>query len=87
MANTMIGTGLVTMPWAFQQAGVVLGVALTVSAGLVCWYTSYLCVLSSRDHENYFSAITKYLGRKGWLIGYGSTFCVVYGACLGLMVI
>lgn len=83
----MIGTSLVTMPWAFQQAGILLGSVLAFCATLICWYTSYLCVLSARDHENYFSSISKYLGRRGWLIGYGSTFVVVYGAALGLMVI
>ena len=39
--NTMMGTSLLSMPWALEQAGLLMGlVCMAVIAGL-CLYTAY----------------------------------------------
>ncbi|XP_076065824.1 neutral amino acid transporter 9-like [Oratosquilla oratoria] len=39
--NTMMGTSLLTMPWAFGQAGFVGGLLIMISMAALCLYTSY----------------------------------------------
>lgn len=44
--NTMMGTSLLSMPWAISQAGFAGGIMLVLCIGLLCLYTAYR-VLSS----------------------------------------
>lgn len=44
--NTMMGTSLLSMPWAISQAGFAGGILLVLAIGLLCLYTAYR-VLSS----------------------------------------
>ncbi|XP_050042403.1 neutral amino acid transporter 9-like isoform X2 [Dermacentor andersoni] len=44
--NTMMGTSLLSMPWAISQAGFAGGIVLVLAIGLLCLYTAYR-VLSS----------------------------------------
>ena len=37
----MMGTSLLTMPWALEQAGLVLGLCLMVSVAGICFYTAW----------------------------------------------
>ncbi|KAK5967203.1 hypothetical protein GCK32_000216 [Trichostrongylus colubriformis] len=46
--NTMMGTSLLAMPWALQQAGVFFGIFLMLSIALLCFYTAFLVVDSPR---------------------------------------
>ncbi|CAG0912822.1 unnamed protein product [Notodromas monacha] len=42
--NTMMGTSLLSMPWAIQRAGVILGSGLLLLMFMVCLYTAYRTV-------------------------------------------
>ncbi|KAL8617973.1 hypothetical protein ACOMHN_058057 [Nucella lapillus] len=44
--NTMMGTSLLSMPWAVEQAGFIGGISMLLLMALIMFYTSYL-VLSS----------------------------------------
>ncbi|KAL3206934.1 hypothetical protein MRX96_039767 [Rhipicephalus microplus] len=44
--NTMMGTSLLSMPWAMSQAGFAGGIMLILAIGLLCLYTAYR-ILSS----------------------------------------
>ncbi|KAF8373924.1 hypothetical protein PRIPAC_80353 [Pristionchus pacificus] len=46
--NTMMGTSLLAMPWAMQQAGLVLGIGLMLSIAALCLFTAYLVVQSPK---------------------------------------
>ena len=37
--NGMVGTGLVTIPWAYSESGLLLGVALTIGAFVISFTT------------------------------------------------
>ena len=39
--NTMMGTSLLSMPWAIERAGFVLGICLLVFMAALTLYTSY----------------------------------------------
>jgi len=42
--NTMMGTSLLSMPWAIEQAGLIAGPLLIVAMASVCFYTAF-CIL------------------------------------------
>ncbi|GMS96993.1 hypothetical protein PENTCL1PPCAC_19168, partial [Pristionchus entomophagus] len=46
--NTMMGTSLLAMPWAIQQAGLVLGIGLMLAIAALCLFTAYLVVQSPK---------------------------------------
>jgi len=39
--NTMMGTSLLSMPWALQQAGLLMGIGMMVLVSGLCVYTAY----------------------------------------------
>uniref|UniRef100_A0A915KWD9 Amino acid transporter transmembrane domain-containing protein n=1 Tax=Romanomermis culicivorax TaxID=13658 RepID=A0A915KWD9_ROMCU len=39
--NTMMGTALLAMPWAFNQAGFILGICCIIFMGLLAYYTAF----------------------------------------------
>uniref|UniRef100_A0A1I7XDH0 Mannosyl-oligosaccharide glucosidase n=1 Tax=Heterorhabditis bacteriophora TaxID=37862 RepID=A0A1I7XDH0_HETBA len=46
--NTMMGTSLLAMPWALQQAGLIWGLILMMSLAFLSVYTAYLVVTSPK---------------------------------------
>nr|CDJ84910.1 Amino acid transporter domain containing protein [Haemonchus contortus] len=42
--NTMMGTSLLAMPWALQQAGLFFGLFLMLSLAMLCFYTAFRVV-------------------------------------------
>lgn len=44
--NTMLGTALLSMPWALQQAGFVLGLLILIVMAAIAFYTAYRVVES-----------------------------------------
>ncbi|CAL4117545.1 unnamed protein product [Meganyctiphanes norvegica] len=47
--NTMMGTSLLTMPWAFGQAGYAAGLVIMLSMAAVCLYTAYRLLNLQKD--------------------------------------
>lgn len=47
--NTMMGTSLLAMPWALQQAGLGLGVFLILFMGSVALFTAYRVIESPKN--------------------------------------
>ena len=40
--NAMIGCGTVTVPWAYQQSGILLGILITAVACALAFLTNWL---------------------------------------------
>ncbi|XP_057300246.1 neutral amino acid transporter 9-like [Hydractinia symbiolongicarpus] len=49
--NTMMGTSLLSLPWALQQSGFALGIILLFVMALICFYTCYLIIQSTKSIE------------------------------------
>ena len=52
--NAMIGVGTVTLPWAFQQSGIINGVLVT-SIACVFSATTHLIYIKTADGEDNYS--------------------------------
>lgn len=70
----MMGTSLLSMPWAINQAGFVLGTILVIVMAGIIFYTCYLIIKCSQEKVEHgdvveFSALCReYLGKPGELI-------------------
>jgi solute carrier family 38 (sodium-coupled neutral amino acid transporter), member 9 len=67
--NGMAGTSMVTVPWAFQQSGIVLGSILTFIAFSISYFTCYLVVLTAKGDLDYTDTLKRHFGRAGWIVG------------------
>ncbi|XP_038068594.1 sodium-coupled neutral amino acid transporter 9-like isoform X1 [Patiria miniata] len=87
--NTMMGTSLLSMPWAIQQAGFLMGLFLLVAMAGLTLYTCYRVVKSVQRLESggkmleFSDVCREYLGRPG---EYAAIFFSL-AALLGAMVV
>ena len=61
--KAMIGSAIVTLPWAFQQSGVCIGSLITFTSFVVSYYTCTLVVKTSKKEENFAEACKKQFGK------------------------
>lgn len=64
--KTMLGTAVVTLPWAYQESGLALGMIITVVSFVVSFYTCKLIVVSTGDDPEYQDTLKKYYGKPGY---------------------
>ena len=67
--NGMVGTGLVTIPWAYSLSGLALGLALTVLAFTVSMTTQYFIMKTAGTDIDYTETLRKTFGKKGYYGG------------------
>ena len=67
--NGMAGTAMVTLPWAYQSSGLVLGTILNFTAFSISFFTCYLVVLTAGTDIDYTDTLNRYFGRAGWVTG------------------
>ncbi|XP_028404423.1 sodium-coupled neutral amino acid transporter 9 homolog isoform X2 [Dendronephthya gigantea] len=89
MWNTMMGTSLLTMPWAISQAGFTCGIVLMIFIGGLSFYTTKQIVnfaanYSSKKRETLeFSDICRaYLGPWGDRAAFAFSLCAIFGALI-----
>lgn len=63
--KTMIGSAVVSLPWAYQQSGLIIGCMITCSSFLVSYYTCYLVIHASRRDSDFFDTVKRYYGTVG----------------------
>ena len=61
--NTMIGVPIVVLPWAFQQAGLVLSICICIASCIVSFYTTKLIIESTKNDGDFCITLKKYYGR------------------------
>ncbi|XP_022100230.1 sodium-coupled neutral amino acid transporter 9 homolog isoform X2 [Acanthaster planci] len=87
--NTMMGTSLLSMPWAIQQSGFLMGLILLVGMAGLTLYTCYRVVKSVQRLESggklveFSDVCREYLGRPG---EYAAVFFSL-AALLGAMIV
>ena len=61
--NIMIGSAIVSLPWAFQQSGMALGIIISFCSFLVSFYSCYLIVLCTGKDQEFCVTLKKYYGK------------------------
>ena len=82
--NTMLGTAILSMPWALYQAGFLLGLFLMLGMAALAFYTAYRVVQSPKgltiSVEAEFSDVCRYFwGRPGEVVGVVFSMVVLLG--------
>ncbi|KNC75280.1 hypothetical protein SARC_12191 [Sphaeroforma arctica JP610] len=86
--NTLMGSSILSMPWAIQQSGWALAIFLVVFVGSVCLYTAIL-ICRVGDHHRYVQnaidwsdIVLEHLGRPGHVANTFFSILTLGGACL-----
>ena len=80
--NAMIGCGTVTIPWAFQQSGVALGILITALACLFAFTTNYLILRVAGKDTNFSDTMHHYFPTWGWSV---SMACFILNFYVGII--
>ena len=60
--KTMVGTCVATLPWAFQQSGLLLGLILCFTSFLISFYTCKLIIDMAGNDPDYSVTLKKFYG-------------------------
>ncbi|KAL5022552.1 hypothetical protein ScPMuIL_001707 [Solemya velum] len=86
--NTMMGTSLLTMPWAIKEAGFFNGIALLILMAVIMWYTGYRILHSTNGLETdgksleFSDVCHRYLGRGAEVIAVVSSLLSLIGGMI-----
>lgn len=83
----MIGTGVMTFPWAFHQAGLVLGILITV---ISCGFSLQTCILSIRivaPKDDFYDTMGRYWGRFGFYLSVIGTLILAITAATSYFIV
>ena len=67
--NAMVGSGLLTIPWAYSEAGLALGLLLTFIAFVLSFLTQYFVMVAAGDDLDFTETLRRNFGRRGWYCG------------------
>ena len=80
--NAMIGVGTATIPWAFQQSGILLGVFITAVACMFAFLTNLLYLRTAGKDANYSNTMHHYFPAWGWIC---SMACFIINFYVGII--
>lgn len=78
--NTMAGSAIVSLPWAFQSTGLLLGVIISFTSFVISFYTCYLIIQTAKKDSDYIFTLKKYFGKPGYYIGLIGPTILIFGA-------
>ena len=76
----MVGSGLVTLPWAFQNSGFLLGLIISIIGVLICYRTTILMIRTAGNDDEYFHSLYKFWGNWAYYLGLFSTLLIILAA-------
>jgi len=65
----MAGTGIVCMPYAYQESGILIGIFLTFVAFLISYLTCWMVIKTAGNDIDYTDTLRRNFGQRGWNIG------------------
>ena len=60
--NAMAGTGIVCMPYAFQQSGMLIGILLCFIAFMLSYYTCWMVIKTAGNDIDYTDTLRRIFG-------------------------
>ena len=83
----MIGSGVVSIPMAFNSAGFVLGTVISVIGAIVCSRTCILMIKTAGNDKEWFETLYKYWGKWAFYLGYIATILIMIAALCSYFII
>jgi amino acid permease len=89
LLNTIIGGGILSLPFAFRSAGFFTGAVLVLGMGGMSFYGNVVLIgaLRQRPVKSYEELAYEALGRGGWVAFNMANFLNCYGACLSYIIV
>lgn len=78
--NTMAGSAIVSLPWAYQTAGLINGVLISLTSFLISYYTCTLVIDTAKKDADYLFTLKKYYGKWGYYTGLLGAMVLIFGA-------
>ena len=85
--NTMIGSGIVSLPWTIQNSGIVLGTIICVIGVAISYRTCILIIRTAGNDTEWFDTLYKYWGTWGRNTGLVSTSLIMIAAVCAYFII
>lgn len=76
----MVGSAMVSLPWAFQTSGVLLGLTISFTSFVISFYTCNLIIMTAKDDKDYIFTLKKYYGPIGYYVGMIGPTILIFGA-------
>ena len=76
----MVGSAMVSLPWAFSESGIILGILISFTSFIISYYTCALIIITAKDDSDYVFTLKKYYGMKGWYLGLIGPTILIFGA-------
>jgi amino acid permease len=83
----MIGSGIVALPWTFENSGFLLGLLICIVSLIVCYRTCILMIRTAGNDDEYFDTLYKYWGRWAYFSGLISTLLIIIAAACAYFII
>jgi amino acid permease len=90
LCNSAIGAGILALPYAFHQAGVVMGMVCMIVMALMLAFTNKVLVWTNRlnpEAKSYEKLVRAVFGHKTSILVTWSVILTTFGACTGFLVI
>eukprot|EP00743_Colponemidia_sp_Colp-15_P001756 GILK01001917.1.p1 GENE.GILK01001917.1~~GILK01001917.1.p1 ORF type:complete len:450 (+),score=81.79 GILK01001917.1:80-1429(+) len=85
--NTMIGSSLVSIPWAVTEAGLVLGIFMIVAMAGIAYYTCWLTVKYGYRYDDFTDAVQKRFGNGAQRVTLFASVLLLVGALIAYHVL
>ena len=85
--NTMVGSGVLTLPWAFYHSGLILGSVICFCSCLASLRTCIIIVRVVEPNDEFYDTMKKYWGLKGFYLSMVCTMLIVESACTAYFII
>lgn len=83
----MIGSGVVSVPYAFESSGLLLGLIVCI-VGVICsCRTCILIIRTSGSDTEYFETLYKYWGKWAYYLGAISTLLIFVAAVCSYVIL
>lgn len=78
--NTMVGSSLLALPWAFSSSGLILGTIICLITFLIGYHTCALIVKCGKYDKDFSDTVYKYFGVWGWRISMLFSILLMFAA-------
>ena len=79
----MVGSSLLTLPWAFAHAGILVGVFIALACAFTSTYSCALIIKNGRGEDDFADVAFKVIGKCGWFFTIFTSVLLMLGATLG----
>ena len=83
----MVGSGLVSLPWTFNNSGILLGIIICIVGVIICYRTTVLIIRVTGKDDEYFQSLYKYWGSFAYYLGIISTLLIIIAAVCAYFII